>query len=537
MKKVLVRVSSFAATAAAALGIFALCRAAPTYPPSPLPAQRAAQAPDFVLAAMNPPTGDAGLADDAAAAGFTGRTDRSPPRSYAPPPRPAPAPEEQQGARALGAQDPIGQLILPPPAEAQRPYAELQPGEPADDAAPPHPVRHRAPRRATPLERGARPPLAREIERAPASEPQRQAEPPPLPHRPLFPHRVHHRFTPRARHEIETAPRHEVEAAPRHEAPAPEGPAPELAPAPPPAHARVRPHRLHIVVEPPRRPALEAQPGAAPVSPTLPEVEAAQPPAPAPVDVSAALDRMTRSAAADMRAARFELSPALSRGHDGAAVVTLPSGLLSQLQADAEDAGLEPEGPLSVTVTLSGAGYGIVPEGARTWRAAPGQPATFTWGISPRSGQGGTLTASMTAVVPVEGEDRSVSLGVLTAQIAPAPAPAPAPVNQSAPAAATAPAITSGAAPDLGSRMREDLRKFGLPEPSQFSLHDLAIPGHPTLDVPLIGETPSEKVVAVGLIVLAFLFIQSLLRGAGVRAQRRRRLAELEDGYFSQGRL
>ncbi len=85
--------------------------------------------------------------------------------------------------------------------------------------------------------------------------------------------------------------------------------------------------------------------------------------------------------------------------------------------------------------------------------------------------------------------------------------------------------------------MRADLGKLGVRVPSRLNPHDLAIPGHPTVDVPLIGEVPSWKVVAIGLILLAFLFIQSLLRGAGGQVERRRRMAEIEDGYFSQGRL
>ena len=291
------------------------------------------------------------------------------------------------------------------------------------------------------------------------------------------------------------------------------------------------------MVDPPRRPTLESGPGTAAVDPALPEVEAAPPPEPTPVDIDTALARLGRSAAADMRAARFELSPALSGGRDGAAVVTLPSGLLSQLQADAGDAGLELEGPLSVTVTLSGQGYGIVPEGAQTSRAEAGRPATFTWGVSPRGAVGGTLTAIMTAVMQVGRETVTVPLGVLTAQIPPPPEAAAPPVSAPAPAAATAAAIVPAPAPDLGARMRADLGKLGVRVPSRLNPHDLAIPGHPTVDVPLIGDVPSWKVVAIGLILLALLFIQSLLRGAGGQVERRRRMAEIEDGYFSQGRL
>ena len=451
---------------------------------------------------MNPPAGDDTLAADAAAAGETARLGHGGLPRYAPQPRPAPAPgAAPYAARDQGSNegDPIGEITRPGPA----PDTSVQPDAPAHhEARAEHLVR---PHRVTPL-----------------------PQPPPAAQAAL---RAHHRL---AHHHV----RHErpaVDLGREVQAAAPPE-APIAAPAPSPARVRIRPHRLHIVVEPPRRATLEAPSETAPVNPALPQVDAT-PPAPAPLDVKAALAQMARSAAADMRAARFELSSALSRGRDGAAVVTLPAGLLAQLQQDAEDAGLAPEGPISVTVTLSGQGYGIVPEGAQTSRAQPGHPATFTWGVEPTGASGGMLTASMTAVLPIDGESRSVPLGVLTADIPPPPVIAAPPAAATAPAPAAAPATTAAPALDLGSRVRADLGKLGVADPSRFNLRDLAIPGYPTLDVPLLGEVPSEKVVAAGLILLAFLFVQSLLRGAGARAERRRRLAEIEDAYFSQGRL
>ena len=84
--------------------------------------------------------------------------------------------------------------------------------------------------------------------------------------------------------------------------------------------------------------------------------------------------------------------------------------------------------------------------------------------------------------------------------------------------------------------MRADLGKLGVRLPSRLNPRALAIPGHPTVEVPMIGPVPSWKVVSIGLILLALLFVQSLLRGAGARRDRRRRVAEIEDTYFSQGR-
>ena len=448
----LLRVSIFTTASAAALGLFAMTQAAPARTSAPAA---------YVVAAMNPPAGDDVLADDAAAAGLTGRSDRG---AYVPPPPPAPsrAPAQAQAP----ADDPIGDLAASPP--APRAEAEAKPyDEPQDEPDTPRPRAARTRHHPHPMRATARP--SREVEASAAPAP--------------------------------TIP--EVHAAPRR---------------------AIHPHRLHIVIEPPARALLAPEQGAAPVSADLPHVQADQPP---PIDVDSQLRQLARAASAEMGLARFELSPGLSSGREGQAVVTLPAALLSRLEADAEASGVA-AGDLAITVTLSGQGYDIVPDHALTSTLDTGRPATFAWRITPSSARAGALTASMSAALSLGGEARTLPLGLLTAEIPPAAAIA----APAAPTAAPAPVEAPVPSPDLSTRLRADLGKVRLPDPSRLRLHDLAIPGRPTLDVPGLGEVASERVVAGGLLVVLFLLIKALLRGSADRAQRRRSLASLDDPYF-----
>ncbi len=333
---------------------------------------------------------------------------------------------------------------------------------------------------------------------------------------------AHHRHAPPPhRAAARTAPHHVVRAA----APAPT-PAPKAIakPAPAPLAATVRPHRLHIVVQPPVRPALTPAPTAPPVDATLPQVQAGRPPI---IDLDARLAELTEVAAADMSGADFELSPDLSAGHDGAVVVRLPERLVSDLEAKAEESGFDLDAhPLSVSVALSAKGYVVTPQQTLTSEIQPGHAAAFSWTVHPSAASGGTLSATLTASLQAEGEPVSAPLGALTAEI-PAPAPVVTPPEPYAASPALTPTPTS--APDLGQRIRHRLARLGLSHPS---LHELAIPGHPTLNVPLLGEVASEKVVAAGLLLLVLWFLRSLLHGSSVRAERRRRFEAYDRDYF-----
>jgi hypothetical protein len=308
---------------------------------------------------------------------------------------------------------------------------------------------------------------------------------------------------------------------------------PELAGAPhaPPVAARpparrphpqpqVQPHQLHIIVRPAPHPALAPAATPPPVDAALPEVQAEQAPL---LGRDAQLAVLTQAADADMGASRLALSPDLSLGREGTVAVRLPAGLLGDLEARAAASGFDLQGdPVVVTVTLSAQGYGLSPAEAETAQLAEGQPAVFSWQASPSGAAGGALSAAMTASVQLNGEAVSFPLGVLTAEVPP--------LAQPAPAAAPVPEPV----PSLGARIRAGLERLGLPELARLKLHDLAIPGRPTLDVPLLGQTPSQNVVAAGLLILALLFLRSLLQGSSIRAERRRRFAAFERGDFGE---
>lgn len=273
------------------------------------------------------------------------------------------------------------------------------------------------------------------------------------------------------------------------------------------------PHRLHIIVEPRRRLALQTpEPDA--TTATLPDVETA----PSAADQSAQLAALEQAVASDGAAAQMRLSPGLAAGRGGEVSVILPADAVTDLEAKAEAAGLDPvQGPMTVTVTLSGQGYDIDPAPARTSRLRSGAPASFRWRITPYAGAAGALSAEIEASAPIGGEVQPLSLGTITAEL---PMLAE---NQPS----TAP--PAQAQPPLGERLRADL--------SQLRLHDLAIPGRPTLEVPGLGDVPSEDVVAGGLALLALLFLRALLRDAGDRALRRRRIEAFEGGYYGDGAL
>lgn len=333
-----------------------------------------------------------------------------------------------------------------------------------------------------------------------------------------------HRHVPPPHHAVaRAAPHHAVQLPAASPARAPT-PRIVVNPAATPQAAPVRPHRLHIVVQPPVRQTLTPAPVAAPVDAALPEVQAGRPPI---IDLDARLAELTATAAADMSGADFELSPDLSAGREGAVVVRLPERLVSDLEAKAEQSGFDLDAhPLSVSVALSARGYEVTPQQTLTSQIQPGRAAAFSWNVRPSGASGGTLSATLTASLQADGEPVNAPLGALTAQI-PAPAPIVAPPD---PYAAPSPVLAP--APDLGERLRHELARLGLGPLSRLSLHDLSIPGRPTLNVPLLGEVASEKVVAAGLLLLLLWFLRSLLHGSSVRAERRRRFEAYDRDYF-----
>ncbi len=441
LAKFLFRVSTFAAASVLALGLIALGSADAVTSPHPGLSSRPSAPPAITVAAMSRPESEDQLADDAAAAGETGRvTGGFAGRPVRPPAYRSPPP----------------QALAPPDEEFTAPPS------PEDDGYDPLYGAGAAPERPYPQAR-----------------------------RHARPVRRHHR-TERPAAE---APRHAAAKTP----PAP--PAPKPAPAKP-----VHPHRMHIIVEPPSRPSLAPPEQMTPVTPDLPEVQAQ--PAPAE-DLQSRLDQLTRVAVADMHGATLTAS-APSAGPEGAVTLTLPAQLFGDLGQKAEELGIGPAvRDMTVSVRLTGPGYDVGSPRMLSEAGEDGTPATFVWPVASSSDDRGALTAEVTAVLDVDGGTQTLSFGTLTLQPPPPPASVPAPpppVSQPAPA------------PDLRAKLLTRL------DPRRFKLHDLAIPGRPTLVVPMLGPVASEKVVAAGLVLLALLMLRALFRGP------RRRFEDFEYG-------
>ena len=315
-------------------------------------------------------------------------------------------------------------------------------------------------------------------------------------------------------------------------APAP-APKPVAKPAPHPA-ALIRPHRQRLVVKPAAQPVVLQTPQAKttidhPMALPLittqatPAITPAQAAAAPPVDLGTQLGELTTAAAQAMKNARLDLPPALSTGGEGKVVLTLPPELLAAIQAQAATVGLKPSArKVFVTARLAGQGYAVTPNGEQSARVDAG-PTIFAWDVKPTGAPGGVLTADMTGSLQGDGDAKTFALGAVTAQIPPPGQPAAAPAPATAPAAAP----SQLKLPDLGHWSLGGLK-----------LHSLAIPGHPTVPVPGLGQVASEKVVAAAILVLILILLIAIVRSAAARrerTQRRRRFHNFEAADFGDG--
>jgi hypothetical protein len=312
-------------------------------------------------------------------------------------------------------------------------------------------------------------------------------------------------------------------------------------PAPHPA-AWVRPHHSRILVEPTAKPvALQPSgpPALAQTTLALPLISPQPAPAATPaqaaaapaVDLATQLGQLTTAVAEVMKGARLDVPPAISSGGEAKVVLTLPAGLLESTRASAAQAGLGPAArKVFVTARLAGQGYGVNPTDEQTARLQAGEPTVFIWDVKPSSTPGGVLTADMTGSLQGDGDDKTFALGAVTAQIPVAGqiAAAPAPIQ--------APESTS---PRLNLKLPDfshvKLGGVRLPDLSRLHLRDLAIPGHPTLNLPVLGRVASYKVVAAGILALILILLASIMRNARARrerAERRRRFHSFEANHF-----
>ena len=301
-----------------------------------------------------------------------------------------------------------------------------------------------------------------------------------------------------------------------------------------------RPHRHPLEVKPTVKPVLLLQPALKPLDKTamaLPLLSGQPPPAATPaqaaaapaVDVATQLGQLTVAVADVMKAARLEVPPALSTGGEGKVVLILPPELYGALRAKSGQIGLGPSARKAfITARLAGQGYTSVPNQEQTARLEAGEPTVFSWDVKSSATPGGVLTADMTGSLQGGGDDKTFALGAVTAQIPVGGQAAPAPAPIQAPAAKP----LQVKLPDL-SHIR--LGAVKLPDLSGWRLRSLALAGHPTLGVPGLGQVPSYKVVAAGIVALVLLLLIAIVRSASARrerAERRRRFHSFEASSF-----
>jgi hypothetical protein len=318
-------------------------------------------------------------------------------------------------------------------------------------------------------------------------------------------------------------------------------PAPTVKPAPHPA-ALIHPRHSHLVVEPVKRaaPQLAGPPPLAQTTLALPLISAPQPaPAITPaqaaaapaVDLATQLGQLTTAVAEVMKGAKLDVPSDIAAGRQGKVVLTLPAELLQSARDKAAQVGLGASArKLLVTAKLAGQGYTITPNVDQSARLEAGEPTVFNWDVMPSATPGGVLTADMTGSLQGDGEDKTFALGAVTAQIPVAGQPAAAPAPIQAPVSAGA--QFSLKLPDL-SHIK--LGSVHLPDLSRFHLRDLAVPGHPTVGVPGLGQVASYKVVAIAIVVLILILLMAISRSATARrerAERRRRFRSFEANHF-----
>ena len=263
-----------------------------------------------------------------------------------------------------------------------------------------------------------------------------------------------------------------------------------------------------------------------PVAPAATPDQAAAAPA---VDLATQLGQLTVAVAEVMKGAKLDVPPALSTGGEGKVVLTLPAELSGTLQAKSGQVGLGGAARKTfLTAKLAGQGYAIVPNQEQTARLQPGEATVFSWDVKSSPTPGGVLTADMTGSLQGDGDDKTFALGAVTAQIPVGGQAAPAPAPIEAPAAQP----LQVKLPDLSHFRLGAIRP---PDLSHLQLRGLGIPGHPTVAVPGLGQVPSYKVVAAGVVALVLLLLIAILRSASSRrerAERRRRFHSFEASHL-----
>jgi hypothetical protein len=239
------------------------------------------------------------------------------------------------------------------------------------------------------------------------------------------------------------------------------------------------------------------------------------------------LSQLTTALAPELKDIKIDAPAAdLAAGKPVTAQLSLPPALLASVQTEAGKLGLSRAARrVSVTATLSGEGYAVTPNGEQTAALASDQPVTFQWQVTP-SGAGHTpLTAQLTGVLNGGAAPATFPLAEVSLDVAPAP-PA---------SAAPAPAPSGFTLERLTQLSRSAMKKVKASGFGALDIDALQIPGHKTVDIPGLGEVPSQKVVTAAILFLIVLILWGIARNAAerrARAERRRRFRTFEATNF-----
>jgi hypothetical protein len=111
---------------------------------------------------------------------------------------------------------------------------------------------------------------------------------------------------------------------------------------------------------------------------------------------------------------QLSVSPDVAQGKPGGVSLSLPANLLDLLRGEAVKLGLRHAARhADVSATLSGDGYAVTPAAKQTQALQPGQPAKFSWQVTPGLNATGPLRAQVDASLKGQGAPRLLSLATL----------------------------------------------------------------------------------------------------------------------------
>ncbi|MBN9319755.1 MAG: hypothetical protein BGN86_12045 [Caulobacterales bacterium 68-7] len=117
--------------------------------------------------------------------------------------------------------------------------------------------------------------------------------------------------------------------------------------------------------------------------------------------------------------AKLSVPEAIAAGDPAAVTLTLPADFLGTVQAEANALDLRRAArAVQVTAALSGDGYDVTPNGPQTLALKPGEPASFTWQVTPRALKAKPLTAKIDAALTGGRSPFDFALGSVEAPVA-----------------------------------------------------------------------------------------------------------------------